>query len=855
MTKTEGVEAASRDRSAGYTPIAGDYDEMVDAKGDIRPHWKAFLEEFQQFDRTEQRGRAQKLRRLVRENGIAQDLFSNTAAFDEPWKIDLVPLIFGPQEWRWLEAALIQRTRLFAAILDDVYGPQALLRSGKIPPALILGDKAFIRPLHGTEGGRGRLTFYAADLARDSSGNWRIIDSHAETVAGSGFALANRVVHSHVMGDAFSQCNALRLAPFFDMVQGELLARAGRDDAAIALLTPGPHHDDYFGHAYLARYLNMQLVEGGDLRVVGNNLYIKALDGLRPLDLIVRCVEGLLSDPLELAPSSMLGPPAFMQALRRHPNLSVNAVGTAVVENRGLGPYLDSLCTELLGEDLALRDAPRWWLGDEQACQHVFSQLTRMTIRHAQEGTGRPGRAERGIAMEDLPPADLDELRRDIRIHGADYVAEEQVSFAGTPSWTEDRLRAKPFAVRLYVARIDGEYHVMPGGIALDVGPNRGVSLCSPGGYSRDVWVLSEDKLPPHASRLRAHLDMPPITRSGGGLRSRVADNLFWLGRYAERADWTMRLMRGALSRLEPDTMAAEHREAVVKALNVLLGKDAGVVSLSREKSSPKGMEQLVRSLAGRERRYGLIHTLDQMHQVASLIRDRLSVELWRTLQNFQALPVWLGQSLPPSSSELLDCLDEGIATLAAFNGMAAENMTRTYAWTFMEIGRRLERACNLSEMLLALFENAAEEAAESGAFLFALEVGDSILTYRSRYLFAPLLPLVLDLLLVDETNPRSIGFQLHSIASDLEALPKAVQASPQLEERKIVLELCTRVQLADVYELARTEGNGLRPALKDLFTQLSTELPKLSEAITRRYFNLTEDQVKRVNPLPGVRP
>lgn len=855
MTKTEGVEAASGDPSAGYRPIAGDYDEMLDAKSGIRPHWQTFTEDFSRFDSDERHARAQKLRRLVRENGIAQDLFSPTAALDEPWKIDLVPLIFSPEEWRMLEAALIQRSRLFNALLDDIYGPQTLLREGKIPPTLLLGDRAFIRPLVGTDPGRGRLTFYAADLARDEHGRWRIIDSHAETVAGAGFALANRVVHSHVMGDVFAHCNARRLAPFFDMMQGELAARAGRDGASIALLTPGPRHADYFGHAYLARYLSMQLVEGGDLRVVGNTLYIKALEGLKPLDLILRCVEGRRSDPLELDPGSSFGPPGFMQALRRHPNLSANAVGAAIIENRGLGPYLPALSKALLGEDLTLADPPRWWLGDPRAREHVFANLNAMRIRRAQEGTGRPGSAERGIDLDALSPADLDALAQEIRLHGADYVAEEEVSFSATPSWTPEGFRAKPFAVRLYTARIDGEYHVMPGGIALEVGPMRGVALHAPSGYSRDVWVLSDKKLPVHASRLRGHLDMPAVTRSGGGLRSRVADNLFWLGRYAERADWTMRLMRAALARLEADSMAPQQREAAMKALTVLLSKDSGVVAIPRDESSAKALEDMVRGLAGRGRSYGLAHTLDRMHQVAGLIRDRLSVELWRTLQNFQAIPLWLGQNLPPSPSELSDCLDEGIATLAAFNGMAAENMTRTYAWTFMEIGRRLERAYNLSEMLLALFETEAEDAAQSGALILALEVGDSILTYRSRYLFAPLPPLVLDLLLVDETNPRSVGFQLSSIAAHLDALPKGAQASLQLEERRIVLDLRTRVQLSDVHAIAASEGNGTRPALKELLTQLTTELPKLSEAITRRYFSLTEDQVKRVNLLLGSRP
>jgi uncharacterized alpha-E superfamily protein len=307
---------------------------------------------------------------------------------------------------------------------------------------------------------------------------------------------------------------------------------------------------------------------------------------------------------------------------------------------------------------------------------------------------------------------------------------------------------------------------------------------------------------------------------------------------------------------MEPDAMASQHREVVVKALEVLLAKDEGVVSMSRDENSTKTVEAMVLTLmTGRGRNYGLSNTLERMHHVASLIRDRLSVELWRTLQNFQSSPFWPGKTLPSGPGELLDCLHEGITTLASFHGMAAENMTRTYAWTFMEIGRRLERARNLSELLLALFQDAGDESAQSVALLFALEVADSMLTYRSRYLFAPLLPLVLDTLVADETNPRSVGFQLTSISEHFDGLPRDPQAIQQPGERKIVLELATGVRLADVYALAQADENGTRLELKALFTQLSTELPKLSEAITRRYFNLTEDQVKRVNTLLGPRP
>jgi uncharacterized alpha-E superfamily protein len=444
-------------------------------------------------------------------------------------------------------------------------------------------------------------------------------------------------------------------------------------------------------------------------------------------------------------------------------------------------------------------------------------------------------------------------LRRRIEINGHRYVAEERSSFATLPSWTPQGVKPKSFTMRLFATLVDGEFRVMPGGIALDLESGKGFAVYPPGGRSRDVWVTSEADISPHVSRLRLSLEAPTITRGGTGLRSRIADNLFWLGRYTARAEWIMRLLRGALSRLDPDLAAFQHRETIIKALDVLLSKDEGFVSLSRQDS---GIEQRARSLmSGRGRSYGLIETLDSVHRIASLIRDRLSVELWRNLQAFQASPVWRGQAEPKSLPEALDHLDQGIVILAAFNGMAAENMTRNYGWTFLEIGRRVERALNLSELLQALFSEHHSEAAEAAALTFALEVADSILTYRSRYLFAPVLPLVLDLLLVDETNPRSIAFQLAAISEHLDGLPQSPQAAPQTEERRLILNLLTQVKLADVHHLSKPGAAEQRDAFKALFNQLVANLPGLSEAITRRYFNLTEDEMKRVYPRLGPRP
>ncbi len=855
-TMIEGIGTPSGDPFADYAADGHRFDEMVDAKGKVRPHWTPFTKRFAEFNTEEREGRAEKLRRLVRENGIAQELFAEVHSTDEPWKIDLLPLILSPTEWQLLETAVVQRARLYSTILTDLYGGQSLLRTGQIPPQLLLGDTAFLRPMNGALEGRGRLSFYAADFTRDTEGRWRILDNHAETVAGTGFALANRVVHSHVSSDLFRDANALRLAPYFNAMYGEMLSRSGRDDATIAILTPGPHHEDYFGHAYLARYFGFLLVEGGDLRVVSNRIYMKTLEGLRPIDLVMRCVAGAQSDPLQLDPSGYLGPAGLVQALRTNPDLAVNTIGTAVLENRGLGPYLADLCKGALGEDLVLPDHKRWWLGEAAAAQHVLGNLESMAIRRAQEGTGRPGLPQHVLIPAEMSAAEIERLRTEIRMHGYCYIAEEKSAFATLPSWKPGGLKAQSFVMRLYATLVDGEYRVMPGGIALDIDTENGFALYPNGGQSRDVWVTSEADAAPHVSRLRMGLQSPKITRGGTGLRSRIADDLFWLGRYAERADWIMRLLRGAISRLDPDLAAFQHRDVIIKALDVLLSKDEkkGLVALPRQNAAIEQRARMI--MSGRGRRYGLVPTLDNVHQVVSLLRDRLSVELWRTLQAFRTSPVWTGDAEPESLPEALEWLDQGITTLAAFNGMAAENMTRNYGWNFMEIGRRVERAANLSELLGALFSEAQGEAAEAAGLTFALEVADSILTYRSRYLSAPVLPLVLDLLLIDETNPRSVGYQLQAISYHFDALPQSPQPAPQSGERKLILNLLTRVKLADVHELAKTgPGNQSRDKFKMLFTQLVADLPELSEAITRRYFNLTEDEIKRIHPRLGPRP
>jgi uncharacterized circularly permuted ATP-grasp superfamily protein/uncharacterized alpha-E superfamily protein len=832
--------------AADYRPAPGSYDELLGAAGTVQPHWLPLLSALDALGPQACQDRFERLNMRVRETGIAHDLFADANGPAPPWRVDFMPVIFPAAEWRVLEAALIQRAQLFEMIVADIYGPQQLMASGQIPPALVFNDPSFLLPCHGLAPSGGHLQFLAADLARGADGQWRIIDTHTETPAGIGYALANRSVHTHVAGEMFTASNALRLAPFFQELQSALSRRSNRADPTIALLTPGPSHNDFFSHAYLARYLGYLLVEGGDLRSDGDHIYLKTLEGLKPIDLVIRCVAGTSSDPLELDPAGFLGPVGLVQAVRRQPELVVNTLGSAICENRGLGPYLPGLAKTLLNQELLIPDSVKWWLGEPAARAHVFANLDQFVIRPAHERTARPGSATPGRDPVKMSAAERTALAAELALDGAAYVAEAKTGFGTTPSIGPNGLVAKPYALRLFVIRTPNGFAVMPGGLAMTVDPHSAVSLSAPDGESRDVWIVSDGAVAPFQSLWRPLSEGMRIQRSPRELPSRVADNLYWLGRYVERADWTLRVLRQAAGSLEEGAGTRQDFGAVRKSLGVLLAKDSGdaIVAATDAESVRLQLRELMTS---RSRTFGLRQTLAQVHRLTSLVRDRLSQESWRTLNSFHVRPGWQADIASASLGETIDLLDSGLAALAAFNGLMHENMTRNFGWSFLDMGRRVCRAIRICDLMQAVFERDATPAGQDASLVFVLEVADSFMTYRARYRQTPALPLVLDLLLVDETNPRSLAFQLAALSKHTEQLPQSGLDHARIDEGRQLLALLTQVRMADVFHLATPAADGSRPSLSALLSEQSRQVSEISDAIGRRYFALTEKEPRWV--------
>lgn len=826
------------------------YDELINEHGDIRAPWRALMAGIEAWSPEQIRRQAERVEKRIRDTGIDFDIFAHPTSPTQNWRLDLLPIMLSSAEWQWLERALCQRAQLLNLILKDIYGEQRLMRSGMIPPELVFSDPTYLKACQGILPDAGPLRFFAADLARDHNGQWRIIDNHTETLAGLGFAVANRVVHSHVTGDLFRRCNAKRLAPFFWDLQNALADHAGRGNARIALLTPGPHHQDYFSHAYLARYLGYLLVEGSDLRTKGNQIYLKTLEGFKEIDLLVRCVDGRFIDPLELDFSGVSGTAGLLFVNRAKPHLVVNAVGSAVVQNRGLGPYLGALARELLGEDLLLPDARRHWLGDMAARGSVLGDLDNYVIRIAQEGTGRPGQAEFGERSRSLSGGDRDRLVELIGRSGDGLVAEEEFGFSQAPSFNGTALVPRSFAIRFFVAHTKDGFQVMPGGLAMSVDAGSAVALSATDAHTRDVWVAADTKQGQHVSLWRPRLENARVERSQRVIQSRVADDLYWLGRYTERADWTMRVLRGAYRRIEEDSDASEGLIASCKALLALLDSKSGV---SAAMLTASGIEQLSKDLiAGPKASRTLVHTAESLYRCANLARDRLSFEAWHALKSFRPGDAFIANVERALPSEALDLLDDGLLALSAFNGLMHENMTRNFGWRFLDLGRRIERAYNLSELIAQLFSEFDDVEEETEALRLVLEVADSFITYRSRYRIDPSLPLVLDLLLLDESNPRSLAYQLAIASTHLEAFPGNQRGIALNDDGRLLLGALTAVRLADVAALTEPKN---RWRLASLMAEQLSLLPELSNAIGRHYFNLTDDMPHRVHSHGEVGP
>ena len=820
-----------------YQAPEGVYDELRDASV-LRGHWKQFTGSLQRLGRHELASRWENGRRILREHGVTYNIYGDPQGMDRPWGLDLVPLLISAHEWARLESGLIQRTRLLNLVLEDIYeGGQRLLRDGFLPPELIYSNPGFLRPCRGIAAPRGvYLHLHACDLARSSRGQWWVLADRTQAPSGAGYTLENRTVISRILPDEITEENVRRLGGFF-RAQREMLfglARDGRENPAVVLLTPGPHNETYFEHAYLARHLGVPLVEGADLTVRDRRVFLKTLEGLQGVDVILRRVDDSYCDPLELRGDSFLGVPGLVEATRAGNVAMANALGSGLMESPAFLAFLPGLCRHILGEELLLPSVATWWCGQSGEQKFVLENLDKLIIKPAfGSGLGQPKSSARMSSDERA------QLIEAIRSRPREFVAQERVVLSQAPIWSEGHFEARSVVLRTYVANGGETQGVLPGGltrVARSV-EDPLVSMQS-GTGSKDTWVLGNGSRTSIES-ITASVEPRSLDGRLSGVPSRAADNLYWLGRYTERLEQTLRVLRCFIARLS-DELAAENSREFGTLVELTAGLSLVPYPSGSQFERAELHQHVMQRVYNAELPGSVRELLARIRFIASTVRDRFSGDTWRILGRLEVDSRSRPGRLPLANA--LTVVQNLVLDLAAFNGMEMENMTRGHGWRFLDLGRRIERGQTMVQLMRVTL------GLRSGLGLAlepVLEIADSLMTYRRRYYAQPRLPGVLELLICDVSNPRGLAFQVESLAEHIEALPNPSGPSGTLVPLTLgeVARLRRRIGELDDERGSGTDAESV-DRLVDHLDAFAVELASISDSLTGRFFSHTVPRV-----------
>ncbi len=797
QSQSQSSGATTPELLSSYRTLPGVADELFASSGQMRPVWRQFISHLDQLGPDGINARFQRGNQYLRDAGVFYRKYGTESAEERDWPLSPIPVLISEADWSEISAGLVQRADLLEQVVADLYGPNQLVADGHLPAALIAQNPGWVRPMVGVEPLGGHfLNFVAFEVGRGPSGQWWVLGDRTDAPSGAGFALENRVATSRVFPNFYASSNVHRLAGFFGDFRAALIGMQRGAGEQVGLLTPGQMNDGYFEHAYLARYLGFLLVEGEDLTVVDGALHVRTVEGLRPISVLWRRLDAEFCDPLELNENSALGTAGMLGAVREQTLTTVNALGAGILESRALMAFMPKIAAALTGAPLALPNIATWWCGDAAARTHVLGSRDDMVLGSAFAGHW---------PYEDgVPPSTQDpDLEHILAQRGDALVGQERVTLSTAPYWQDGALTSRPMSLRVFLARTAEGWQVLPGGYAR-IGTGEDASdeakrlAMQRGGSVSDVWVVSPRPVP-KPTLLSSAKGKAPVEQKTAP-PTRAADNLFWLGRYVERAEIAMRTFRAyhglrvsGFSEFDPLPMLVQN--------DLLFTATSSAQIMARQFEEP----------------------LDGAVTCAARNRDRFSVDGFLALKELSATAHALSRESVP-----LDEIPEKVGLLlrqiSGFAGLVHENMYHSTGWRFMSLGTSLERAAGMATLLARLLREDAPEGARD----LALELGDSAMSHRALYIVPPSPASLVALMALDQSNPRSILFHLRSIQAHVEALPLPADSSVAVGKNSVVA-LATDLQKG----LAATKPEALGP---DDLMVLRSKIWGLSDNLSEAY-------------------
>jgi len=828
-----------RGRPAG----AVGYDEFVDAAGNIRPGWSQFAEVIGERGRAGLDRLRATVRTLVDNEGITYSPIDHRddttgdghgLAAPAAWHLDGLPLLVSPEDWATLESGLVQRSRLLNEVLTDIYGPRHAVTGGVLPPELLFAHPGYVRAASGIEiPGRHQLFLHGCDVSRDRSGGFLVNADWTQSPSGAGYALADRRVLAHAAPDLYERVRPCPTSPFAQALRLALInvAPEAAVDPVVVLLTPGIYSETAFDQAYLASVLGFPLVESADLVVRAGRLWMRSLGTLKQVDVVLRRVDAEYADPLDLRSDSQLGVVGLVEVLRRGAVTVVNTLGSGILESPGLLRFLPALAQQLLGETPLLPTAPLYWGGIDAERSHLLARLSSLLIKSATGGQTIVGPA--------LSSGQREALAARIQAAPWQWVGQEPPQFSSAPTdYYPVGLKPASVGMRLFTVSQRGGYAPMIGGLGYVLAPG-GAAYTLNSVAAKDIWVR-----PP--TRAQAEVTVPtvelPTARPGGtrGVSSpRVLSDLFWLGRYAERAENMARLLtvtreRYHEFRYRPERPDSDCVPVLLAALRQVTGTATEVSDTESRSTAPRTLWSLT---VDPQCPGSLAQSVERLGLAARAVRDQMSKDTWMVLSSVERALAQLASTCPIPPGEPAD--DDtalgsahalALAGMLALSGVAAESMVRDVDWTITDIGKRIERGMWLTALLRATLGQARSLAAEQTIIESTMVACESAVIYLRRNVGAVSVGTVADLVLFEPENPRSLVYQFDRLRTDLKALPEASGSS---KAERLVDEISTRLRRVDPADLDVVTAQGERAELTGLLDALHDGLRDLSSIIS----------------------
>jgi len=825
--------------SSWYPATAGHYDEAYNDLRLARPQWEYIVKSISALGTAGLQERFQKAQRILRDDGATYNL-SAEPLDTKVWALDPIPMVIGSEEWNDIEAGLIERSELFDLILKDIYGPRELIRQGIIPAEIIYGHPGFLRQCHDISlPGSHQLILHATDMVRDKNGNMCIIGDRTQAPSGAGYALENRTVLSRILPSLFRDSQVHRLSLFFQSLRLTLshLASDRTDSPRIVILTPGAFSESYFEHTFLSNYLGFPLVQGSDLTVRNGHVWMKSLNGLSQVDVILRRVDDYYCDQVELKADSFLGVPGLLESARAGNVVIANPIGSGILETPALLKFLPAISRFFIGRELQLNSVKTWWCGSKADMSYVRDNLDNLIIKPAVRRPDRPSLYGHRLTKDQKV-----KIIKQIEAQPHNYVAQSYVPPSCLPSWQDDEIQARPSIFRTFTVSNQTAYNVMAGGLTRVGSNSESIVTNHSGSFSKDTWIIASEP-EKQMSLIGAQPNLTHEAAQQTNLPSRVIENLFWMGRYAERAEASMRLMRTVLVQLNGiDPLPEKSRAILLSSLSEQTGCLPGFTTQNLELL--KNPDNELMSIIINGKRPGTIKSsLLSLLMCTEQVKEMLSADTRRIINdlrdNLNELDRAYARGMPSAPDETLDPL---VTSLLALSGLNHESMLRGIGWKFQEIGRRTERSLQTATLISTALSTGVDELQQQQILESVLLSVEALISFRRRYRQRGDVSHGLDLIMVDETNPRSLFYQIDQLRKYIDDLPQTASNQPGLSlEKRLIVKSLNDIQLAELDKLATVNPKTKqRDQLVALMDELKDQLEQLTSIISTKYFDHT---------------